>query len=409
MAYFYTILKYFQLLLQSHCDAFYKYLNPLGYKNNSTSNSVSKWNFQFCVPVITLIISFFIGNIGLVFWSKDFTNNKNLSLTLNYLTTHPCLMTHQAFPKEMWPQIDAVFTMVFIFSLVSYCTLIQSSYKIDRYYLKSKHSHLQEDILNIGNQTLSVKDSKRILSFHKNFYKHAFKLFLIFVVIIIGFCYVNVFFINAVFKVSFFEIIFWTLFYPLTVFYLAYTFCAIALFIVLICRLVQIRQKSLLKKFKKLTKKVTNKNEQLLKEESLNEISKKCKSRRRRSTVVDMSCHFWLLYKDFNCNLLYLCSHIEQTSAFWAPLLTTFFVIQILTQGYLVYIFLFIPTLPIVVKYLGIYLATLVFLLFFGMIQTCARVATLNEQLEKENGRFCSQISSKIIKSSSRLLVKVSL
>lgn len=410
MTNFYTLFKYLQILFQFHCFAFYKYLDPLGFQelpiSDANSNFVLKFNFQFLYSIINLLITFIIGNFCLVYWSN--TLESNFLLTFDFLINSPRLMSHQAFPKEMWPQMDVVSNMVILFSLVTYFILCKNPYNVDRYFLKNKSSHCQNNFLMIGKHCLSVNDSKQILAFHETFFKPAFKLLLISAVFIVGFCSVFIVFINAVYEISVKEVCFWVFLFPFTLFYIEYAFCGFALFVVLSCKFVQIRQQSLITQINILTKKVAIKNEQLKNKHLTYDNSEKRKFRRQMSKVKNNNSYFWLLYTQLNGDLLHLCAHIDMTSSFWSPVLTVCFATQILTQSYFVHILFFVPTLPVAVKYLGIFFVANLLMLFFGMIQFCARIATLNNRLEKENVCFCSQIVVNIIKNSILLLIKVS-
>lgn len=399
----YAICEYILLKLKYHWQVLYLYLDPLNLQEIAlfTPKSPLKWNFKYIFPTLLTIGTFFIGNLYLVFWSGKFSKT-NLPLTLGTFQTSPRLMSHQAFPKEMWPQIDIAMSIVTAFSVASYLTFLQNHYTVDRYIPEVKGHH-QNDLLVVGGIHLSATDSETILSFHNAFHRPAFALFIFLYVFFIGFFHVHVFLINNVFEVTVIEIIFWLLIHPFYIFYLVYSTFTITIFIVLTCKFVQIRQQSMLNRLNKLTKQISVQNKQLTGVDG----QMKNKSNRKRSKVDNY--HLWLLYEQFNADLLNLCTHIEDTSAFWSAPLTVYISSQIVILCYVAYICLFIDTLPLAIKIMADCIFPNFILLFFAIIKVCARVSALNDRLERANGRFCSQISifKNSFKNNYRVLMKV--
>lgn len=408
MLFSYALCKYLTLLLKSHCHNLYQYLDPLDFKEVLNFNLTSKWNLKFVFPIMIFLITIFIGDFCLVFWSND-----NFELTFDFLVRSPRSMIHQAFTRAMWPQLDVTYNIAAASSIASYLTFLRNPYNVDRYIpkVKGQANHYQGHLLSVGKHFLSAIDSKTITSFHKTFHKSAFTLFLALVAFVVGFSYVHVFYINNIYEVSFIELTFWLLLYPLMIFYLLYTLFAITLFIVMTIKLIQFRQKSLINRLNRLSRKIIVKKLQSTK--VVTGGRHKCRNNRSKSIISnDSSYHPWLAYEQLNADLLKLCTHIEATSAFWSPLLTVYFASQILILCYFVYICFFIPKLLLVVKVLAIIFLPFLVLLFFAVINTCACVASLNVRFERANGRFCSQMAEttvwgNLFKRNCRFLVKV--
>lgn len=396
MSHSYAICKYFQLLLKSHYQILYLYLDPLNLQELLFTSLKLKCSFIF--PNLTILVTLFIGDVYFVYSSKN-----NFSLTLDLVMSNPRLMTHQAFPREMWSQMDVIYTIAVASSFVTYIILITNPYTVDRYLAKVKGQHHQNQLLMIKGQSLHENVSKTITSFHKRLHRPAFTLFIFVIIFLNLFCYLFVFFVNAVYELSFVELTFWLLLYPLSIFYMVYTLCTITLFIIITCKFIQFRQRSLLERLNKLTKKV------VIKEEYSSRSAHKRRNQKR--SISNIYIYYpWLLYEQFNADLLHLCAHVEQTSIFWSPLLTVYFCSQIVFLCYVVYICFFIPGLPVIVKYITRSFLPVLVLLLFGTINTCARLVDLNDRLEQANARFCSQITKLfLIKNNNRMLLKVSL
>ncbi len=426
MSRYYALCKYFQLLFSSHYQVLYQYLDPLALQsrpgtddeyleNNFLSSQHSKWNFKFIFPMVVIVVTMFIGDIYLVCFGSSQTNcfgTDTFQLPpLELFISSPRLMTHQAFPRAMWPQLDIAFSMAAAFGLASYLTFLRNPYTVDRYREVSAgvtKSSRESSRLAVRGKLLLTAESQRITSFHAAFHRPAFTLFIGLTLFVNGFCYVHVLLINSAFEGTLMEVLFWTVLYPASVFYLIYIMFAITLFIVLTCKFIEFRQQSLLGRLQRLARRQGASKRELE--------QRRGRNGRRRSSLAQVltSIHsFWAAYEQLNGDLLRLCGHIRQSSAFWSPFLSVYFAGQIVIQCYVVYICFFIPSLPTVVKVMAIACFTLFLILLFAMISTCAQVAALNDGLERANVRFCAQLllqmgnglsSSQI---SSRLLIKV--
>ena len=416
----YALCNYLILLLKFHCQALYRYLDPLlddhdleqmsqtAHLSNHPflKPSTSKWSFIFTFPVVIILTTLLIGNFYLVFWSTaEDPNLTQIDQLLNLqllLLNSPRLMTHQAFPRAMWPQMDIAFTMAATFSVVSYLTFLRNPYTVDRYQPTrvippSDGDNVDKDdkddqgdhegdlnyLLKVSGQLLSSAESKRITAFHNFFHRPAFSLSVALAAFGAAFCLVHVLLINANFELTVVEVLLWALLFPLTIFYMVYILFAITLFLVLTCRFEQIRQRHLLDQLR-----------QLFRRQSRRLDKRRLRGKRRESDVGICIFDCWLQYEQLNVDLLRLCGHLLQTSTYWSPFLSVYFGSQIVLQCYVVYICFFIPSLPPIVKLLATACFAVFLSLLFAMISTCAQLAAGNDRLEQANGRFCFQIAS---------------
>ncbi|KAH9396760.1 hypothetical protein TYRP_003056 [Tyrophagus putrescentiae] len=337
-----------------------------------------------------IAVTMFIGDIYLVCFGSNRTNCFGIDTfqlpPLELFISSPRLMTHQAFPRAMWPQLDIAFSMAAAFGLASYLTFLRNPYTVDRYREVSAgvtKSSRESISLAVRGKLLSTAESQRITAFHQGFHRPVFTLFIGLTLFVSGFCYVHVLLINSAFEGTLMEVLLWTVLYPASVFYLIYIMFAITLFIVLTCKFIQFRQQSLLGRLQRLARRQGASKRELE--------QRRGRNGRRRSSLAQVltSIHsFWAAYEQLNGDLLRLCGHIRQSSAFWSPFLSVYFAGQIVIQCYVVYICFFIPSLPTVVKVMAIACFTLFLILLFAMISTCAQVAALNDGLERANAEW---------------------
>lgn len=83
-----------------------------------------------------------------------------------------------------------------------------------------------------------------------------------------------------------------------------------------------------------------------------------------------------------------ICVDIQAYATFWCPSLSVFFACHITLQSYLLYIVLFINTIPLMQKSLFLCAITETALLFFVIIDLCARAVRFKRAIEVVNRRF---------------------
>lgn len=180
------------------------------------------------------------------------------------------------------------------------------------------------------------------------------------------FFYFNVLYINDVYRMSLLEGPVWLYLFPGILFYILYALFGIIFFVLQTSKFANIRQKTILEKLNCLTLQI---------------------SKGKPLPTKNSMCFFQSLLK-LNQQAVELCADIEAFSRYWTPYLTLFFVACISVQSYLAYIFLFVPNLPFLERYIFLLGVLQLNLLLFFFIHYCAKVVKLNRQIEIVNGKF---------------------
>lgn len=116
----------FLKIFRYHLNNLMFYLNPLVVKPYLNLNP-SRLNVHYIFPVLVMFIAYFYGKILFVLPNK---------INLITFKNHPRVFTHQAFPKEVWLQLDLAYSIVAITSISLMGTISVKPFTIDRYKIK---------------------------------------------------------------------------------------------------------------------------------------------------------------------------------------------------------------------------------------------------------------------------------
>ena len=142
-----------------------------------------------------------------------------------------------------------------------------------------------------------------------------------------------------------------------------------ATFIILAAKCLQIRQKCLLGHF--------------------NSQNAKMKNLIYRKNKTHKLAILWARFNGLNSQLNALCGNIDETTTFWKPPVTILILCLIVAQCYLMYIVLFIGTIPLAQKIIPFAAFIQSELALFLLIDQCARVVKWNRAIEHAIRKFC--------------------
>ena len=97
------------------------------------------WNFMYLFPLLFTFITFFYGNVLMVYFAEN-------DLSLETLQRSPVSLMHQAMPKSMWSQIDVIYRLAVATVLFNYLTFFRRPYTGGRYeVVVKKKKIIKED------------------------------------------------------------------------------------------------------------------------------------------------------------------------------------------------------------------------------------------------------------------------
>ncbi len=139
-------------------------------------------------------------------------------------------------------------------------------------------------------------------------------------------------------------------------------------FVIITCRIVNIRQQALLK--------------------YLTQLHDHLKANNQSFRTQSQAFSFWNDLLQVNRLLATLCADIDRCSNYWSLPLTVYFIGFIMIQCYMSYLSFFVPNLLFFVKLFCIYVLVLINTFQFTLVHTLSKLTQCNGKLEKANTQF---------------------
>lgn len=301
--------KPIQQLILSHISALNNLVLPIQ-KNQSNfarfESTDRNKTYHYGIPFLFLIVGFTFGTFYLPaqaanfewdFWSfENFYNN-------------PYVATHQISPPSLWRhfEIASIFSIIAPAGILLYATIRKEL----PFHFQIKQ--ISAENFAVGNRVLDVAVSQQIRFYQRWIPLFFWSCYLPFFSIALIFYYYNLL-NNAVYSVDVISLLFWTVIFPVFIFYTFYGVIGPLLYIIVSSRILRIRQVNCLQNIKML----------------------------KRMLVMDMQMvNTWDRFMDANTRLLHICWHIDANSRLNNPVLSILFPYLELVQPFLLAVLLY--------------------------------------------------------------------
>ncbi len=111
------------------------YLDPVANEHNNKTcfKKKSTWSFTFFFPMISMVATFFYGNVLYV----AVTIKENiLKLDVKTLKNSSAMMYHQIFPRATWSQVEVAYCILATSAIALYATFLRRPFPSEERYKK---------------------------------------------------------------------------------------------------------------------------------------------------------------------------------------------------------------------------------------------------------------------------------